>query len=1057
MEKEKQGLVYERNPIVRELDSLQGQAQELESAKRTAEQALSQVQERIRMRKADMKALEKELLTNPTEESVSEEVEKWTGRKGQIDGELERILTEEKRLVGEQKEKAAEIEALRQQVADLEGEKKQLAYHLEEVSQREVALIEKLASVRQQWASLDSVYFQQETIATRILDSMDQIDKERSNLLYKERLSYRFVDDYEGQSTFFSDAYVESQLPAWRNKFGFLQTGVEYLETFEEVERERKILDYPLWPVTLVTTAKAKVALEVKLKEVADRLQFPIVVMTTEEAAGISTGGDNSSGERLSWIAPAHWEGNSQSAEFAVWKLEIGEAARRITAQREAKEKERKDWEQALHEFDSFFAHYPFEKKDAWEKELREKTGKLEELARKIERLKDELEGLTRKLSSLKQTYEQLRDEKQRLVERLKGAEQYLLFAKQVEMEEKQEQEKHQQVSVLSREQKGLEQQLAHNRSQKDDLDSRIQRLDVQIQQLKEDDDFVAVKDVDPIFSHETKKVIKDRMGMLELKIREISVSLGELEAKRDGALERIETSEKQMQQLLNEHESIDVDRLFPSDGKQVMASIWKKIRSLKDETGALREEVQAKASLKDSQSGKVNTKLERFSDDFSGEEVEGFADRDLEEVAEELKEEKLRLKEKKEYLEGEAERVAKELGSISEAEQGLDRYAVGHHFNAPQITTEELGVDEVREFKLNRMGFVSAVTSELERNRDAVDGEKVHVERGKRAFRDFCNRVITDVKMRNMALNGVDHKESFADIIAFRKNMMVSVERATSYANEHIRQKDAELQTFINHIHTHLETIVEELRQIPKKTKVKVGEDWKQIFSFSIPEWESADGKLRIRDYMEWILQQLESERFLNEEGVQDGSKVRKELEAWLHSKQLLQMIMNNEAMKVSCRKVTNDNKVTTRSYSWEQSNVWSGGEKWSKNMTLFLGILNYVAEKKQHIQPKMKRHRAVILDNPFGKASSDHVLSPVFFIAEQLGFQIIALTAHAEGKFLQDFFPIIYSCRLRGASGNAGKQVMTKEKWLHHAYFQDHEPKTIDRLGETEQIALF
>lgn len=123
---------------------------------------------------------------------------------------------------------------------------------------------------------------------------------------------------------------------------------------------------------------------------------------------------------------------------------------------------------------------------------------------------------------------------------------------------------------------------------------------------------------------------------------------------------------------------------------------------------------------------------------------------------------------------------------------------------------------------------------------------------------------------------------------------------------------------------------------------------------------------------------------------------------------------------------------------------------------MTLFLGILNFVAEKKQHIETKMKRHRAVILDNPFGKASSDHVLSPVFFIAEQLGFQIIALTAHADGKFLQDYFPIIYSCRLR-ASTDESVQIMTKEKSLHHAYFRDHDPREMERLEEREQLKLF
>ena len=40
-----------------------------------------------------------------------------------------------------------------------------------------------------------------------------------------------------------------------------------------------------------------------------------------------------------------------------------------------------------------------------------------------------------------------------------------------------------------------------------------------------------------------------------------------------------------------------------------------------------------------------------------------------------------------------------------------------------------------------------------------------------------------------------------------------------------------------------------------------------------------------------------------------------------------------------------------------------------------------------------------------------------------------MIALTAHVEGKFLRDYFPVIYSCRLRNAAGGE-KQIMTKKK---------------------------
>lgn len=164
----------------------------------------------------------------------------------------------------------------------------------------------------------------------------------------------------------------------------------------------------------------------------------------------------------------------------------------------------------------------------------------------------------------------------------------------------------------------------------------------------------------------------------------------------------------------------------------------------------------------------------------------------------------------------------------------------------------------------------------------------------------------------------------------------------------------------------------------------------------------------------------------------------------------------MKEKDISVKCRKVSNDGKVSAALTSWEKSNAWSGGEKWSKNMTLFLGILNYIAEKRVPLQGNQKRHRTVIVDNPFGKASSDHVLEPVFFIAEQLGFQIIALTAHAEGKFIRKYFPVVYSCRLRdSASGDT--QIMTKNKEIRTAFFKDNDPEAMVRLGEQEQLSMF
>jgi hypothetical protein len=70
---------------------------------------------------------------------------------------------------------------------------------------------------------------------------------------------------------------------------------------------------------------------------------------------------------------------------------------------------------------------------------------------------------------------------------------------------------------------------------------------------------------------------------------------------------------------------------------------------------------------------------------------------------------------------------------------------------------------------------------------------------------------------------------------------------------------------------------------------------------------------------------------------------------------------ILGDKRIKIKCRKVTNDLKIGQAPMSWEHSNKWSGGEKWSKNMTLFLSLLNYIAEKKQFLSASQKRHRTV------------------------------------------------------------------------------------------------
>ncbi|WP_339232088.1 hypothetical protein MKY25_09805 [Geobacillus sp. FSL W8-0032] len=1046
---EERSVRYELNPIQTQIEQW---TKDIETLKRTAQEAREKragIQSVIDAREKDMESIKQRLLANPSQQSVEEEMGKWIEREQWLDEEIVRLRQEMKQ--SKQAERAAEAnkEALQKQWAKQQAASEALAQRLETLENEEQALIQTLASLRPQWAALDSVYIQEETIRMRLQEEIEKRMKEREALLVQERIVSRLHDAYGEQDVFFADPFLAEQLASWKNQFDFVATGVEYLQSLTEDERANKQA-FPLWPAALMTTAKAKERLVQKVRQMNDRLQLPIVVLSTDEAARVEE-----TGMPHEWIAPRYWEEASDPALFGAWKERIRESARDMTQRRQEKEAELRLWQDAQQAWRAFLAAHPYEAVESLRAEHAERLRSIEQLTLAIDKENARIDECRAHLERAGSLIGQYEEEWRGWRDKIKDAGQYMQYKKEVQEARKQAQALDEQLAALAKDIARLGSRLEEARAQKTELKERLRSLEAQRRAVEQNYDYRSLRSLAPIYSRESEEVIRAKIDQWKLRIQGIETTYSEWQTKREFRQNEIDRLTNEINKLKQKRPDLDETRTFPSDGAQRLERLEEQIASVQETLKRLKQRTQEALKRKERQSGVVQTKEQQFREKFPNEARWPFA-APLADIAAQLEAEQEALAKRKAFLEQERERLAKEMKSIEQAARQLEVAKEVHHFNAPTIAALSLSAEEATAFSYDRRGFIEGVTESLKAGKQAVEAAKERVERAKRSFREFCRTSIQDMKMQQMAINGIEHKETYEDIISFKKHMMKSVESATNYANEHIRQKDAELQAFINHIHTHLRTLVEELRQIPNKTRVKVGDEWKRIFTFTIPEWEEEVGKARIRNHIEWMLHQLESERFLNEHGQQDEAKVRKEIEMWLQSKQLLQIVMNNEGMKVNCRKVTNDNKVTTRSYSWEQSNVWSGGEKWSKNMTLFLGILNYVAEKKQRLQPTMKRHRTVILDNPFGKASSDHVLNPVFFIAEQLGFQIIALTAHAEGKFLRDYFPIIYSCRLRPSS-DPNKQIMTQEKWIHHAYFQDHAPKSLERLGETEQLELF
>jgi len=356
----------------------------------------------------------------------------------------------------------------------------------------------------------------------------------------------------------------------------------------------------------------------------------------------------------------------------------------------------------------------------------------------------------------------------------------------------------------------------------------------------------------------------------------------------------------------------------------------------------------------------------------------------------------------------------------------------------------------EKEKLKTDLESLISVLFKELDESKQVMKGLQDEVLKAKNKVITYCRDEVSDFRLKEAITNGLIEKNDYNDLLIYQERMTDIINKTIQLANDDKRESDTELLTFLNHLLTYVKTVVHELGIVQKKTMIELESGNKQIFVFDIPNYEDEPAKEALRLYIDDMIELFEEEEERSDEHL------RQLIEDRLSVKNLIPVVLAHIPIKIKCRKVTNDLKINKAPMSWEYSNKWSGGEKWSKNMTLFLGILNYLAEKKQHLSPNQKRNRTVILDNPFGKASSKHVLDPVFFIAEKLGFQIIALTAHAEGQFISDYFPIVYSLRLRDTN-QENKLLMTTERVLNYTFLKENAPASINRLQEVEQLDLF
>lgn len=1016
----------------------------VETKELTAKEQVIKTQTAIEFSKKEMDDIYDTLFESSLGNSVDDFLSKWTYDFENLNQELIRMGNDKLDMIANLSGYEKDITRIQDQMEKDHKDLEVLKADIGSMDKAAKALLEKVNDQGIKLSTKDSIYTKEESMKTLLKEKAAYYEEKRSGLLNDELtlMTKGMMKDVVHPS-------LIEVFKKLKDEVEYLSLGQEYLYQLADSSEDstKELLEkYPFFAMTFITNRVSKPKVLDQLVKHNQQLIVPVFVMTIEDVAKLVKQDEEVTDESLfmdNAVIPSLWNDALTEGYLDSHNETIESELEEVRTERSANDTKWSVIDHLIREVDLFFDDNSY---DSYQRKEMDAVA----LEKDIQELELQLTDIQKLSAELDEQYHEVLEEeakKSAVKEELKGKidlathheETYSRYLSLREEEEKIQEE----VGNLIYQRKELQYTIAQLKMDRNKVVESLKEFDFEMRKITDHPLYEEVKDADTIAANKDFKLLVNEREALVKKLAGLSVSRESIVLRMDEQSKLQSHYKTQLNRLTKEaaYEIQTIDTFYDTEEDDLFDEIVGLKHDVKELESELKKEEKARWAFE--------TEKNLLTNDLkmNGGELYDF-DCDLAYIPTRIKVHEATVKDIKRKI----DRDEKEFGSK------LSRYNnLITQLRIKDGTYNFLGEDAGRLTKKDKERLetnpdilINELFKELASHSGVLKALHFDVSQSKENVVNHCRDHVDDFRLKEAIVNGLMEKSDYNELLIYQERMTDIINRTIQLANDDKRESDTELMTFLSHLLTYVKTVISELSILQKKTVIDLAEASKQIFVFDIPEYEDDTAKEMLRLYIDEMIELFEEEKELDEESI------RRLIEERLSVKNLIGVVLNHVPIKVKCRKVTNDLKINKAPMSWEHSNKWSGGEKWSKNMTLFLGILNYLAEKKQHLSANQRQNRTVILDNPFGKASSKHVLDPVFFIAERLGFQILALTAHAEGQFISDYFPVVYSLRLRDTNQD-NKLLMTTERVLNYTYLKEKAPASITRLQEAQQLDLF
>jgi len=287
------------------------------------------------------------------------------------------------------------------------------------------------------------------------------------------------------------------------------------------------------------------------------------------------------------------------------------------------------------------------------------------------------------------------------------------------------------------------------------------------------------------------------------------------------------------------------------------------------------------------------------------------------------------------------------------------------------------------------------------------------------------------------MSLQG----EKLADLIAVNEAQLANLER---------NKQDMVQQSFLQG-----RQMLEEIDLISENSKVRLAGRSRPVqmlkIDLQLDNHEAA--RLRVAQYIDECIHRVREKT--RQENRSD--ELRKTIARLMSSRELLNVYLGNSHIPVQVFKI-DLNMQNSRLKIWEDAvRENSGGEKFVIFFSLLSALMAYTRARSMEAlgaDPDTAT-RVLIMDNPFGPISSEHLLKPMFEIAKRHRTQLICLSDLKQNSIM-NCFNLIYMLKVR-TSAIGGAEYLKFEEYVRDEQALPRDEKLEKALYRVSEIPLF